>query len=85
MLCGSLNGTGVWGRMGGVFGGEWIRVYAWLSYSAVHPKLSLLIGYTPTQNKKLKKKNKLSQGLHFLSHTQVMIKAPMCKDSKDET
>jgi len=70
--------------MGGEFGGEWIHVYAWLSYSAVHPKPSRLIGYTPTQNKKLKK-TKLSLGLHFLSHTQVMIKAPMRKDSNDET
>ena len=34
--------------MGGEFGGEWIHVYAWLSPSAVHLKLSqhsLLIGY----------------------------------------
>ena len=28
-------------RMGGEFGGEWIRVYVWLSHSAVHLKLSL--------------------------------------------
>ena len=39
-------------------GGEWIHVYVWLSPFAVHLKLSqhcLLIGYTPVQNKKLKK------------------------------
>ena len=35
------------GWMGGVFGGEWIRAYVWLSPLAVHLKLSqLLIGYT---------------------------------------
>ena len=34
--------------MGGEFGGEWIRVYAWLSCFAVHLKLATwLIGYTP--------------------------------------
>ena len=25
---------------GGEFGGEWIHVYVWLGYFAVHPKLS---------------------------------------------
>ena len=32
MLCGSLDGMGVWG--------EWIHVYIWLSPFAVHLKLS---------------------------------------------
>ena len=47
------------GWMGGEFEGEWIHVYVWLSPFAVHLKLSLcclLIGYSPTQNKKLKNK-----------------------------
>ena len=47
------------GWIGGEFGGEWIHVYEWLSPFAVHLKLSLcclLIGYSPTQNKKLKNK-----------------------------
>ena len=41
------------------FGGEWIHVYVWLSPFTVHLKPShcLLIGYTPVQNKKLKKRS----------------------------
>ena len=49
MLCGSLDGKGVWGRMD-------TRIYIWLSPFAVYVKLSqhcLLIGYAPVQNKKL--------------------------------
>ena len=44
--------------MGGKFGRGWIHVHVWLSSFAAHLKLSqycLLIGYTPIQNKKLKK------------------------------
>ena len=42
--------------MGGEFGGEWIHVYVWLSPFAAHLKLTtLLISYTPIQNKKFKK------------------------------
>ena len=43
MLCGSLDGRGVWGRM---------NTY-WLSPFAVPLKLSqtVLVGYTPVQNK----------------------------------
>ena len=46
--------------MGGGFGEEWIHVYVWLTPFTVLLKLSQccqsLIGYTPKQNKKLKKK-----------------------------
>ena len=45
--------------MGGEFGGEWIPGYVWLSPFPVHPKLTvttLLIGCTPIQNRKFKKK-----------------------------
>ena len=41
--------------MGGVFGGEWVHVYVWLSPFTVHLKLSqhcLLIGYTSIQNRR---------------------------------
>ena len=58
MLCGSLHGRGVWGTMD--------TVYLWLSPFTVHLKLSqhcLLIGHTPVQNKKLKRKNKTRQKL----------------------
>ena len=51
MLCSSLDGR--------EFGGEWIHVYVWLSPFPVHLQVSqhwLLIRYTPTQNKVLKKK-----------------------------
>ena len=44
---------------GGKLGGEWIHVYVWLSSFTVHLKPSqhcLSIGYTPMQNKKVKKK-----------------------------
>ena len=47
--------------MGGEFGVEWIQVYVWLSVFTVHLKLSqhtLLLSYTPKQNKKLKKVKK---------------------------
>ena len=52
MLCGSLDGRGVWGENGS-------NVYIQLSPFAVHLKLSqqcLLISYSLIQNKKLKKK-----------------------------
>ena len=47
--------------VGGEFGGEWKHVYVWLSLFAVHLKTitTLLIGYTPVQNKSLKRKSKL--------------------------
>ena len=46
--------------MGGGFGGEWIHVYVWLSSFTISPETitTLLIGYTPIQNKKIKVKNK---------------------------
>ena len=45
------------------FGGEWIRVYVWLSPFTVHLKTVtiLLICYTPTQNKKAKSLQTLCQ------------------------
>ena len=45
--------------MGGTFGGEWIHVYLWLRHFIIHLnpiQHCLLIGYTPIQNKTLKKK-----------------------------
>jgi len=43
--------------MGGESGGDWIHVYAGLSSFAVSETITtLLIGYAPIQNKKLKKK-----------------------------
>ena len=42
--------------VGGAFGGEWIHVYLWLR-SCFSPETitTLLISYTPIQNKKLEK------------------------------
>ena len=39
--------------MGEEFGGEWIHIHVWLSPFAVHLTLSetVLVGYTPVQNK----------------------------------
>ena len=57
MLCGSLDGRGV--------GGEWIHVYVQLSpFADSLPETiaSLLIGYTPVQNKKLIKKEMNKKG-----------------------
>ena len=51
--------------MGGEFGGEWVHVYVWLGSFAVHLKLSqhcMLVGYTPVQNKKFKKKTLVGAG-----------------------
>ena len=51
MICGSLNGRGVWGRMD--------TLHAWLSPFTVHLKLPqhcLLISCTPIQNKKSERK-----------------------------
>ena len=48
--------------MGGDFGGQWIHVYIRLSPFADNLKLlqhCLLMGHTPIQSKKLKKKKKL--------------------------
>ena len=42
--------------IGGEFGAEWIHVYVWLSpFVIISPEIitTLLIGYTPIQNKKL--------------------------------
>ena len=47
--------------MGIESGGEWTHVYVWLSpFAETGPETitTLLIGYTPVQNKKLEKKNK---------------------------
>ena len=44
--------------IGGEFGAEWIHVYVWLSpFVIISPEIitTLLIGYTPIQNKKLYK------------------------------
>ena len=42
--------------MGGEFEGEWIYRHKWPSLFTVHLKVTLLISYSPTQNKKFKKK-----------------------------
>ena len=50
--------------MGGEFGREWIHAYEWLSPVAVCPFeniTTLLIGYTPIQNKRFKKIKMLCQ------------------------
>ena len=50
MLCGSLDGRGVWG--------EWTHVYIWLSPFMLCCSLEtviLLICYTPIKNKKLQR------------------------------
>ena len=62
--------------MGGEFGIEWIHAYEWLSPVAVCPFeniTTLLIGYTPIQNKRFKKiKNALPKPFQgawgFLGH-----------------
>jgi len=43
--------------MGGEFGGERIPAYVWLSSFTAH--LTLFIGYTPMQNKKLRKQERI--------------------------
>lgn len=52
-LCGSLDARG--------FGGDWTHAYGRMCPFAVHLKPSqhrLLIGYTPVQNQKFKRKKK---------------------------
>ena len=51
MLCGSLDGRGVWGRMDTCI---WM---AELLYCSPETVTILLIRYTPIQNKKLKKES----------------------------
>jgi len=44
--------------MGGEFGGDWTHLYVWLSESlqgSTETLTTLLIGYTPIQNKNSKK------------------------------
>ena len=69
MLCGSLEGRGVWGKM--------ICVYLWLGPFAVDLKLSqhcLLISYTPIQNKKFEnKKLYANRRLVEMSYMQVSL------------
>ena len=52
MLCGSLGGRGVWGRMD-----TRIRMAESLCYPS-ETITTLLIGYTPIQNKKFKRNKK---------------------------
>ena len=62
--------------MGGEFRGEWVHVYIWLGSFAVHLKLSqhcMLVGYTPVQNKKLKKK---SGYMCMLANSRLIRKDP---------
>ena len=62
--------------MGGEFGGEWVHVYVWLGSFAVHLKLSqhcMLVGYTPVQNKKFKKK---SRYMSMLANSWLIRKDP---------
>ena len=51
MLCGSLGGRGVWGRVD-----TWICMAESL-FCAPETITTLLIGYIPISNEKLKKKN----------------------------
>ena len=52
MLCGSLDGKGVWGRM------DTCVCVAELLRSSPETITALLIGYAPAQNEKLKRKSK---------------------------
>ena len=45
--------------MGGGFEGKWIHAYVWLSSLFTETTTTLLISYTPIQNKKFEKKNVL--------------------------
>ena len=63
MLCGSLDGRGVWGRM------DTCKNMAESLHCSHEIITTLLIGYTLTQNKKLIKKKKKKKELtdaHFL-------------------
>ena len=55
LLCSTWNSAQCYmaSWMGEEFGGEWIHIRVWLSPFAVHLKLSqtVLVGYTPVQNK----------------------------------
>ena len=57
----ALGGRGVWVGVGvgGCGRGEWMHVYVWLSLKLTpETTTTLLIGYTPIQNKKFFKKMK---------------------------
>ena len=58
MLCGSLDGRRVWGRMD-----ICICMAEFLHYSSEIITI-LLIGYTPIQNKKFKRKKNLAMQMH---------------------
>ena len=67
MLCGSLDGRGVWRK--------WIHLHVWICPFPVHLKPlqhCLLISYTPIQNKKLKNK-KTNKFIWLLSHLFLWI------------
>ena len=65
MSRGSLGGRGV--------RGEWIHVYVWLNtFAAPETITTLLISYTPIQNKKSKKK-RLGQILSYSTLTFYFI------------
>ena len=60
MLCDSLDGRGVWGRMD-----AWISMAESLCYPP-ETITTLLIGYVPIENKNLKKENTILFPLNYL-------------------
>ena len=60
LLCGTGDPAQCSGPawMGGQFGGGWTHGYVWLSPFAVHLKLTLLMSYTPMQNREFKRTKK---------------------------
>ena len=62
----------------GGLGGEWIHVYVWLVPSlSTWTMTTLSIGYTPIQNKKLKKKKPY---LQIQSHSEILkVMTSVCK------
>ena len=62
--------------MGGEFGGKWIHVQKWLSTFAVHKTATtLLVSYTPIQNKKFNKKTKKTYIINkLINSNKVKIK-----------
>ena len=80
MLCGSLDGRGVWGR---------IDTCIFMVESLCHPPetiTTLLINYTPIQNKNLKKNTfeETAYYAHFnlrISIDRAIIVQPNCRDA----
>ena len=78
MLCGSLDGRGVWGRM------DTYMCKAESLYCSPETITILLIGYMPIENKKHFKKNEIMPFAVTLMDLEIIIQSEVSQTEKDK-